>query len=127
LGAYLMDTHVGVAGLLRLLDRLEMTAGIGPARHRLRDPVLGDHLERGFEVRGRSELREQRALEPRERPYLVRRLARPALVLRPAHAELDVARMILAARGVELRDEVLVDLRVDHRVARAARELRGAG
>src|SRR5206468_1972909 len=59
-GSDLVDADVRVPGAVRLADRVDVALGIGAADDGLGDLLLRDRLERGLEVRGRLDLREER-------------------------------------------------------------------
>src|SRR5215204_2477261 len=86
-GADLAHVDLVEAGVDVAADRFEVPLGIGTARDRFGDLVLGDERGRLLEVRRHRELLCQAALETLVGPALVRHATRGRLVVGPRHLQ----------------------------------------
>src|SRR3954447_22190205 len=102
----LVDVDMVEAGLLVLVDLLEDRLRVGAAGDALGDVVLGPRLRRLLEVLGQRELLAQRAREAAVRPDLVCVAARLLLVLAPADVHHPDPRLVAAAFGLEVLDDL---------------------
>jgi hypothetical protein len=87
-------------------DGVEVPFGVGAARRGLGDVVRREHLRGLFEVSRQRQFLPQLSFDRRIGPVLIRRSLGALLVLGPAHMDLTVGGLPVAARFTERADRL---------------------